>query len=288
MRFDDTNPRRKSREYVDSIRMVRWLGLGWGDEPRHLYHASDFDFMYRAVEASIEAGRAYVDEQTPEEMRANRGDFQHAGHRQPVPDRSPTTCALFREMRDGWADGAMVLRAKIDMASAEHQHARPDDLPHPPRHAPQHRRPWCIYPMYTFAHPIEDALERITHSICTLEFEDQRPFYDWLLDPVPTSACWPARCQTARVCAAQPQLRRHQQAQAAPAGGRRPCERLGRPRMPPSSACAAVASRPQSIRAMVEHRRDQAERLDRDAVLDGCLRADLEPPSPARMACFSR
>ncbi len=187
LRFDDTNPEKEDTEYVNSIiDAVKWLGFSWSqtgnDAP---YQASDyFDFMYRAAEHLIEAGLAYVDEQTPEEMRLNRGDFGKPGVDSPFRSRTPAeNLARFREMRDGkLADGAAVLRAKIDMASPNINMR--DPAIYRIRRATHHHTgdKWCIYPMYTFAHPIEDALEQITHSICTLEFEDQRPFYDWLMD----------------------------------------------------------------------------------------------------------
>jgi glutaminyl-tRNA synthetase len=191
MRFDDTNPEKEDTEYVNSILdAVQWLGFSWdstfnGQTEHHLYQASDyFDFMYRAAEYLIEAGHAYVDEQTAEEMRANRGDFGKPGVDSPFRTRSPAeNLARFREMRDGrHEDGAMVLRARIDMASPNINMR--DPAIYRIRRATHHNTgdKWCIYPMYTYAHPIEDALEQITHSICTLEFEDQRPFYDWLLD----------------------------------------------------------------------------------------------------------
>jgi glutaminyl-tRNA synthetase len=187
LRFDDTNPEKESQEYVDSISdNVKWLGFGWqnGSES-NLYFASDyFDFMYRAAECLIENGHAYVDEQTADEMRINRGTLTEPGKDSPFRNRSVAdNLARFREMRDGkHADGSMVLRAKIDMASPNINMR--DPAIYRVRRAHHHNTgdKWCIYPMYTFAHPIEDALERITHSICTLEFEDQRPFYDWLLE----------------------------------------------------------------------------------------------------------
>ncbi|MCH8180369.1 MAG: glutamine--tRNA ligase/YqeY domain fusion protein [Proteobacteria bacterium] len=191
MRFDDTNPEKEEKEYVDAILdAVKWLGFGWdasfkGQTQSHLFYASNyFDFMYRAAEALVTAGLAYVDEQSPEEMRANRGDFSTPGTDSPFRSRTPAeNLARFREMRDGkLADGAAVLRARIDMASPNINLR--DPAIYRIRRATHHNTgdAWCIYPMYTFAHPIEDALEQITHSICTLEFEDQRPFYDWLLD----------------------------------------------------------------------------------------------------------
>ena len=189
MRFDDTNPEKEEQEYVDSITdAVKWLGFSWdahGDS--HLFYASNyFDFMYRAAEYLIETGHAYVDEQTPDEMRANRGDFTTPGKDSPYRNRTPAeNLALFREMRDGkLADGAAVLRAKISMASPNINLR--DPAIYRIRRATHHNTgdKWCIYPMYTYAHPIEDALEYITHSICTLEFEDQRPFYDWALERI--------------------------------------------------------------------------------------------------------
>jgi len=186
MRFDDTNPEKEDTEYVNSILdAVTWLGFNWdANSTSHLYQASDyFDFMYRAAEFLIQAGLAYVDEQSPEDMRLNRGDFNTPGKDSPFRARTPDqNLSRFREMRDGkLADGAAVLRAKIDMASPNINMR--DPAIYRIRRATHHNTgdTWCIYPMYTFAHPIEDALEQITHSICTLEFEDQRPFYDWLM-----------------------------------------------------------------------------------------------------------
>lgn len=195
LRFDDTNPEKEEQEYVDSIRdAVQWLGYETllADQPGapgtpqpHEYFASNyFDFMYRAAEYLVTAGLAYVDEQTPDQMRATRGDFNTPGTDSPFRTRSADeNLARLREMRDGkLPDGAAVLRARIDMASANINMR--DPALYRIRRATHHNTgdKWCIYPMYTFAHPIEDALEQITHSICTLEFEDQRPFYDWLLD----------------------------------------------------------------------------------------------------------
>ena len=187
LRFDDTNPEKESQEYVDSIsEMVSWLGFNWQNgKESNLYFASDyFDFMYQSAEALIQNGYAYVDAQSAEEMRINRGTLTEAGKNSPWRNRTiAENLQLFREMRDGkHADGSLVLRAKIDMASPNINMR--DPAIYRIRRAHHHNTgdKWCIYPMYTFAHPIEDALETITHSICTLEFEDQRPFYDWLLE----------------------------------------------------------------------------------------------------------
>ena len=187
LRFDDTNPEKEEQEYVDAIiDAVKWLGFDWNvDGKEHLYFASSyFEDMYAFAEALIEAGHAYVDEQSPEEMRAMRGTLTEPGQNSPFRDRSAAdSLRLLREMRDGkHPDGSMALRARIDMASPNINMR--DPVLYRIRHAAHHRTgtQWCIYPMYAYAHPIEDALEGITHSICTLEFEDQRPFYDWTLN----------------------------------------------------------------------------------------------------------
>ena len=191
LRFDDTNPEKEEQEFVDAIiEAVHWLGFDWeverdGQTASHLYYASNyFDFMVRAAEALIDAGLAYVDEQSADEMRARRGDFNTAGQDSPFRGRSPAANhARWNEMKSGrLPDGAAVLRAKIDMASPNINLR--DPALYRIKHASHHNTgdKWCVYPMYTYAHPIEDALENITHSFCTLEFEDQRPFYDWLLE----------------------------------------------------------------------------------------------------------
>jgi len=192
LRFDDTNPEKEDTEYVNSIiDAVKWLGFSWNGEPGQPnadalpYQASDyFDFMFEAALYLIGAGLAYVDEQTAEQMRAARGDFNTSGTDSPFRSRTPAeNLTRFQEMRSGQhEDGSMVLRARIDMASPNINLR--DPAIYRIRRATHHSTgdKWCIYPMYTYAHPIEDALEQITHSLCTLEFEDQRPFYDWLLE----------------------------------------------------------------------------------------------------------
>ena len=188
MRFDDTNPEKEEQEYVDAIlEAVQWLGFDWGS---HLYFASDyFDTMYACAVSLIEAGRAYVDSLSADEIRALRGTLTEAGKDSPWRNRSVAdNLDLFARMRAGeFAEGSHVLRAKIDMASPNINLR--DPVIYRIRHASHHRTgdAWHIYPLYTFAHPIEDAIERITHSVCTLEFEDQRPFYDWLLDALATA-----------------------------------------------------------------------------------------------------
>ena len=186
LRFDDTNPETEETEYVDSIQEdVRWLGFSWEDR---LYYASDyFQKLYDCAELLIERGLAYVDDQTPDEIREARGSLKAPGQNSPFRDREASeNLDLFRRMRAGeFPDGSRVLRAKIDMASPNINMR--DPILYRIRRAHHHRTgdTWCIYPMYDYAHPISDALERITHSICTLEFEDHRPLYDWLVNNLP-------------------------------------------------------------------------------------------------------
>ncbi len=186
LRFDDTNPSTEEDEYVRAIQEdVRWLGFDWGNR---LYFASDyFEKLYEIALRLIEAGKAYVDSQSLEEIREGRGSFYKPGRVSPYRDRSVTeNLDLFTRMRAGeFADGAHVLRAKIDMESPN-QNLR-DPVMYRVRREHHHRTgdAWCIYPMYDFAHGYSDAIEGVTHSVCTLEFEDHRPLYDWFLDQAP-------------------------------------------------------------------------------------------------------
>jgi len=189
LRFDDTNPTKEEQEYIDAIeRDVRWLGFDWGS---HLYHASDyFDQLYAWAEHLIRTGKAYVDDQSQEEMRANRGTLTEPGRNSPWRERRvEENLDLFRRMRAGeFPNAARVLRAKIDMASGNINLR--DPVLYRILHAshPRTGTAWCIYPSYDFAHGQSDAIEHVTHSLCTLEFEDHRPLYDWLLEylPVPS------------------------------------------------------------------------------------------------------
>ena len=183
LRFDDTNPTKEDTEYVDSIQEdIKWLGFSWGNRR---YYASDyFEKLYEYACALIEQGLAYVDDLTAEEIRAYRGTLTEPGKESPCRSRSVAeNLALFERMKAGeFPDGSRVLRAKIDMASPNI--TMRDPVIYRIAHAVHHRTrdAWCIYPMYDFAHPLSDAIENITHSLCTLEFEDHRPFYDWLLE----------------------------------------------------------------------------------------------------------
>ena len=183
LRFDDTNPVKEDVEYVDSIQAdVKWLGFSWD---KRMYYASDyFEKLYEFAVQLIKNGKAYVDDSNAEEIRAMRGTLTEAGKESPYRNRSvEENLALFEAMKQGeFADGAKVLRAKIDMASPNINMR--DPVIYRIAHATHHRTgdAWCIYPMYDFAHPLSDAIEGITHSICTLEFEDHRPLYDWCLE----------------------------------------------------------------------------------------------------------
>ena len=183
LRFDDTNPTREDVEYVDSIQEdIRWLGFSWGD--RRFYASDYFEQMYEYAVTLIKKGLAYVDDLSADEIRAYRGTLTEPGRESPYRNRSvEENLGLFTRMRAGeFPDGARVLRAKIDMASPNL--VMRDTVIYRIAHVPHHRTgdAWCIYPMYDFAHPISDAIEGITHSLCTLEFEEHRPFYDWLLE----------------------------------------------------------------------------------------------------------
>ncbi len=185
MRFDDTNPTKERTEFVDSIKEdIAWLGADWGE---HLYFASDyFERMYEAAVTLIKKGKAYVSDLNADEIREYRGTLEEPGKKDPYSDRTiEENLKLFEEMKDGkYEDGAKVLRAKIDMASPNINMR--DPILYRVAHLTHHNTgdKWCVYPMYDFAHPLEDAFEGITHSICTLEFEDHRPLYDWVVREV--------------------------------------------------------------------------------------------------------
>lgn len=185
LRYDDTNPTAEKQDYIDNIKKdVRWLGFEWAGEA--LYASSYFDQLYAWAVQLIEQGDAYVDLQTPEQIKENRGSFTEVGKPSPQRDASVAdNLQLFADMKDGkFADGKAVLRAKIDMSDAN-MNLR-DPIIYRVMHQAHHQTgdKWCIYPMYDFAHPLSDAIEGITHSICTLEFEDHRPFYDWVVNKI--------------------------------------------------------------------------------------------------------
>jgi glutaminyl-tRNA synthetase len=199
LRFDDTNPAKEEMEYVEAIKEdVRWLGFDWAE---HLYFASDyFDRLYEFAVQLIDAGKAYVCDLTAEEIRQYRGTLTEPGRESPYRNRSvPENIELFARMRAGeFPDGSRVLRAKIDVRSGNINMR--DPVVYRILHASHHRTgsSWCIYPMYDFTHPVSDAIEEITHSLCTLEFEDHRPLYDWVLNQLPVP-CHPQQIEFARL-----------------------------------------------------------------------------------------
>lgn len=199
LRMDDTNPVKEDVEYVEAIKEdIHWLGFDWAD--RFFYASSYFDKMYEFAVELINKGLAYVDESTPEEIKEARGTLQEPGKESKYRNRPlQESLELFAKMKSGEiADGKMVLRAKIDMASGN-MNMR-DPVIYRVLHKEHHRtgKKWCIYPMYDFAHPIEDALEGITHSLCSLEFEDHRPLYDWVVNNI-SVACKPRQIEFARL-----------------------------------------------------------------------------------------
>ena len=284
MRFDDTNPTREDIEYVDSILAdIRWLGFDWG---QHVYYASDyFEQLYQYAEQLILDGNAYIDSLSAEEIRHYRGTLTDPGRESPHRTR-PTeeNLDLFRRMRAGeFPDGAHVLRARIDMASPNVNMR--DPVLYRIRHAEHHRtgNDWCIYPMYDYAHSLSDSIEGITHSLCTLEFEDHRPLYDWcqeVLGIYRSRQIEFARLNLSHTVMSKRMLRRLVEDEHV-AG-------WDDPRMPTISALRRRGYTPESIRDMCERvgvaRRNTVTEL---ALLEYCLREDLNLRAPRRMAVLN-
>ena len=284
MRFDDTNPTREDIEYVESILAdVHWLGFDWG---HHLYYASDyFEQLYQFAEQLILDGNAYVDSLTAEEIREFRGTLTEPGRESPHRDRSvEENLDLFRRMRAGeFPDGAHVLRARIDMDSPNLNMR--DPVLYRIRHAEHHRTgdAWCIYPMYDYAHSLSDSIEGITHSLCTLEFEDHRPLYDWcqeVLGVYRSRQIEFARLNLTHTVMSKRMLRRL--VEESHVSG------WDDPRMPTISALRRRGFTPESIRDMCERvgvaRRNTVTEL---ALLENCLRKDLNRRAPRRMAVLN-
>jgi glutaminyl-tRNA synthetase len=287
LRFDDTNPEKEEQEYVDSIiDAVHWLGWNWGDN--QFFASNYFQSMYDFAEKLIEAGHAYVDSQSAEEMRASRGTLTEAGKPSPFRARSVAeNFDLFRRMKAGeFPDGAHVLRAKIDMASGNINLR--DPAIYRIKHAEHHNtgNTWCIYPMYTYAHPIEDALERITHSICTLEFEDQRPFYDWLLERLAELGCvntpLPQQIEFARLNLTYVVLSKRKLIQLV---DEKHVDGWDDPRLPTLVGARRRGYTPEGFRRFAEMIGvSKADSLIDYSVLEGCMRDHLNEVAPRRIA----
>lgn len=282
LRFDDTNPETEEVEYVESIKAdVKWLGFDWNE---HLYFASDyFEQLYTWAEDLIKAGKAYVCSLNEEELREYRGDFTRPGKESPYRNRSvEENLDLFRRMRAGeFEEGAHVLRAKIDMQSPN-MNMR-DPLLYRIRKAHHHRTgdKWCIYPMYDYAHPLSDAIEKITHSICTLEFQDHRPFYDWCVENIATGG-EPKQYEFARMNMTYLVMSKRKLLQLV-----KEKHVLGwdDPRMPTISGIRRRGYTPESIRLFAKRIGvSKAESLIDYDILENCVREDLDERAHRAMA----
>ncbi|NCC25200.1 MAG: glutamine--tRNA ligase/YqeY domain fusion protein [Deltaproteobacteria bacterium] len=281
LRFDDTNPAKEEQEYVDSIQEdVRWMGFDWEDR---LFFASDyFDRLYGFAEHLVQAGKAYVDDQSAEEIRINRGTLTEPGVNSPFRERSvEENLGLFRRMRAGeFPDGARVLRAKIDMAHPNM--VLRDPTLYRIKHAHHHRTgdAWCIYPMYDFTHCLSDALEGITHSLCTLEFENNRALYDWVLDNVPVPSR-PRQTEFARLNLNYTVVSKRKLIRLVEEGV---VSGWDDPRMPTLKGLRRRGYTPEAIRDFCERIGiSRAENLVDIALLEHCLREDLNRRAPRVM-----
>ena len=284
LRFDDTNPLREDVEYINSIQEdVRWLGFDWG---KHLYYASDyFGALYDFAERMILEGRAYVDSLTADEIREFRGTLTEPGRESPFRNRTvEENLDLFRRMRDGeFEDGAHVLRAKIDMASPNLNMR--DPTIYRIRRATHHRTgdEWCIYPMYDYAHALSDSIEKITHSLCTLEFEDHRPLYDWTLEVLDVYRS--QQIEFARLNLTNTVMSKRRLLQLVEGGY---VSGWDDPRMPTISGLRRRGYTPEAIRAFCEHvgisKRDTVVNM---ALLEHCIREDLNLRAPRAMAVLN-
>jgi glutaminyl-tRNA synthetase len=282
LRFDDTNPTKEELEFIATIQEdVRWLGFDWGE---HLHFASDyFEQLYEWAEVLVEEGKAYVDDQSPDEIRANRGTLTEPGRNSPYRERAVAeNLDLFRRMRAGeFPDGARVLRAKIDMASGNINLR--DPVVYRILHArhPRTGDAWCVYPTYDFAHGQSDAIEGVTHSLCTLEFEDHRPLYDWLIENLPVPSR-PYQYEFARLNLSYTVLSKRRLVQLVAEGHVRG---WNDPRMPTLSGFRRRGVPPSAIRDFA--RRIGVTKGDGTvevALLDHCIREDLNRKAERRMA----
>lgn len=285
LRFDDTNPVKEDTEYVEAIKAnIHWLGFDWGE---HEYYASDyFDQLYSYAEQLIKSGHAYVDSLSAEEIRAYRGTLKSPGQNSPYRDRSiDENLELFRAMKAGkYEDGAHLLRAKIDMASPNINLR--DPALYRIRHAHHHRTgdKWCIYPMYDYAHSLSDAIEGITHSLCTLEFEDHRPLYDWCLEALNWPEPRPHQYEFARLNLShiRPLMSKRYLVQMVQTGH---VSGWDDPRMPTLSAFKRRGVTPAALRDMNERIGVAKSNSEVEyAMLEFCVREDLNKVAQRRMA----
>ena len=282
LRFDDTNPVKEDVEYVESIEEdVKWLGFEWyGD----VHYASDyFGKLYEYAQVLIKKGKAYVDDQTPEEIRATRGDFTTPGTNSPYRDRSvEENLRLFEEMKEGkYKDGEKVLRAKIDMADPNI--VMRDPVLYRILHADHHRTgsEWNIYPMYDYAHPVSDAIERITHSVCTLEFEVHRPLYNWVLEDWEDTEK-PKQIEFARLNVTNMVMSKRKLRQLVELNL---VSGWDDPRMPTISGLRRRGYTPESIRDFCERIGvAKADSMVEVGLLEFCIREDLKLKAPRYMA----
>ena len=282
LRFDDTNPVKEEHEYIQAIQEdVRWMGFDWG---QHLFHASDhFETLYAWAEHLIGAGLAYIDDLSAEEIRAHRGTLTEAGRNSPYRERpAEESLDLFRRMRAGeFPDGARVLRAKIDMASGN-MNLR-DPVIYRILHArhPRTGAAWCIYPTYDFAHGQSDAIEGVTHSLCTLEFADHRPLYDWLIENLPVPAV-PRQHEFARINLAYTVLSKRRLIQLVEEGH---VAGWDDPRMPTLRGLRRRGFPPEAIRDFCKRIGiAKADNLVEVALLEHCARDRLNKIAERRMA----
>jgi glutaminyl-tRNA synthetase len=287
LRFDDTNPVKEDVEYEDSIKSaVQWLGFDWA---AHLYHASDyFDRLYEFARHLIKAGLAYVDSSTPDEMRRLRGTLTESGRASPFRERSvEENLDLFRRMKEGeFPDGAHVLRLKIDLASPN-MNLR-DPAVYRIRHISHHRTgdKWCVYPLYDYTHCISDALERITHSICTLEFQDHRPLYDWVIERLAEAGLLqrplPQQYEFARLNLLYTVMSKRRLLELVEGGY---VDGWDDPRMPTLAGLRRRGYTPESIRLFAERIGvSKADQWIDMSVLEDCLRDDLNVRAQRRIA----
>ena len=282
LRFDDTNPAKEEVEYVDSIQDdVRWLGFDWQD--RLFYASNYFERLYAFAETLIEKGLAYVDDLSQEEIRAYRGTLTEPGRDSPYRDRSPgENLDLLRRMRAGeFPDGAKVLRARIDMKSPNV--VLRDPVLYRIKHVGHHRTgdAWCIYPMYDYTHCVSDALEGVTHSLCSLEFENNRPLYDWVLDNLPVP-CHPQQIEFARLNLSYTVLSKRKLIQLVTEGL---VTGWDDPRLPTLSGIRRRGYTPEAIRDFCERIGiSKADNMVDMALLEHCLREDLNRRAKRLMA----